>query len=96
MDTHGIKVGDIVNHFKRETVPNEEKKISKIYQYIVLSVDAIHTETKEELVIYQALYGDKRVYARPKEMFFSEVDHEKYPDIKQKYRLEKVETEELY
>lgn len=86
-DKHGIQVGDIVQHFKRETLSEEERQQNK-YLYQVIGF-AEHTETHEQLVIYQALYGAFKIYARPREMFFSKVDTEKYPDIKQEYRLEK-------
>lgn len=85
-----LKVGDIVKHFKRETLDNP----GSLYIYKILNI-AENTESHERLVIYQAMYENDAmnvhfgVYARPYDMFMSEVDHEKYPNIKQKYRFEK-------
>lgn len=70
-----LKTKGIYKHFKGD-------------YYLVEDV-VIHSETKEKLVLYRPLYGEiSQLYVRPLDMFLSEVDHEKYPDVKQKYRFE--------
>lgn len=80
-----LKPGDIVRHFKRETVDEN----TTIYLYRIINI-AIHSETKEKMVVYQGLYDSFSWYVRPYDMFVSKVDKEKYPDIKQIYRFEKT------
>ena len=85
IEQRDLVVGDIVRHFKREWVSETTSE----YLYKVLAF-AQHTETGEKLVIYQGLYSPFKICARPYGMFMSEVDHEKYPDAKQKYRFENM------
>ncbi len=81
-----FRPGDIVQHFKRETLSDADREANK-YLYEIVGV-AVHSETREPMMVYRALYDDKGMYVRPLEMFLSEVDHKKYPDIKQKYRFD--------
>ena len=79
-----IKVGSIYKHFKGHT-------------YYVIDI-ALDCETKDinnpdKIVIYKDIHGSHLTWARKYSDFASEVDHEKYPNVKQKYRFEEVDIE---
>ena len=69
-------IGNVVRHFKGN-------------EYLVIGIGK-NTETEEDMVIYKELYGDYKVWIRPIDMFISEVDHKKYPLVKQKNRFEEI------
>ena len=77
-----------------------EIKINRIYKhfkgdyYLVVDV-AYDCETKEKVVVYRQLYGEGKLWIRPLDMFLSEVDYEKYPNVEQKYRFELQDIESV-
>ena len=79
----------------------QELKIKGIYKhfkgdYYLVEDIVRYSETKEEMVLYRQLYGDNSLWVRPKEMFLSEVDHEKYPNVTQKHRFELQKIESVH
>ena len=77
-----IKIGKKYRHFKGK-------------EYIVIDIvndsESNNDIEYKKIVIYQALYGDKIKWARAYDMFASEVDNEKYPNVEQKYRFEEID-----
>ena len=72
-----IEVGKIYKHFK-----------GKLYKVLCIATDS---ETNEEVVVYEALYGKHLIWTRPYDMFNSLVEKEKYPNVNQEYRFEEVD-----
>ena len=69
-----VLIGRIYRHFKGD--------------YYLVEGIARDSESGDEVVIYRKLYGDGALWVRPKSMFLEEIDREKYPDAKEKYRFE--------
>jgi len=74
-----IKINGVYKHFKGDS-------------YLVIDI-AYDSETKEKMVVYRRLYGDGSLWVRPLDMFLSEVDKNKYPNVRQKYRFELQEID---
>ena len=71
-----IHINHVYQHFKGD-------------KYLVVDI-ATHSETGEQMVVYRQLYGDGGLYVRPLDMFMSEVEHKKHPNVKQKYRFQEL------
>ncbi len=69
-----IKKNAIYRHFKGDL-------------YLVKDI-VFHSETNEEMVLYQQLYNECKLCVRPLSMFLEKTDKQKYPDIEQEYRFE--------
>jgi len=76
-----LKINGIYKHFKGDN-------------YLVIDV-VRYSETSEKCVLYRALYGNGELWVRPIDSFLSEVDHKKYPEVKQKYRFELQDIKSL-
>ena len=75
-----LKINGVYRHFK-----GKKYRVEGVAKY---------SEDLSDCVIYRQMYGDGGLYVRPLDMFMSEVDHEKYPDVQQKWRFEEVEVDE--
>lgn len=84
-----VKAGNVFKHFKHDLVDTDDKLM---YMYEIIAV-AVDSETLEKKVVYRALYetgGEYTTWVRDYNDFISEVDKQKYPDAKQKYKFEQV------
>lgn len=82
-NTHPMDMGD------RKVVKGEVYKHFKGKLVTVIAISQDSEAPGRFNVVYECETG---IFNRPYDMFISEVDHVKYPNVKQKYRFEKVEV----
>ena len=92
--------GDIVRHFKYDLYPDLVCDNANVYTYEIICTDAISADDGNRIVVYKSLYEDIKlgvklgqVFTRNYYNFMSETDTTKYPEVKQKYRFEKIPEE---
>lgn len=73
------KVGEVWQHFKQK-------------EYKIIACPVTHTETREQMICYQALYGDYGYFVRPLAMFMESTDKVKYPEVQQAFRFIKKKS----
>ena len=73
------KVGAVWQHFKQK-------------EYKIIACPVTHTETREQMICYQALYGDYGYFVRPLAMFMEPTDKVKYPEVQQAFRFIKKKS----
>ncbi len=97
MQAERIHDNDIVRHFKYETSDKVDciKGEPHVYCYKVINTNVISADDGRRFVLYKALYNNT-VFIRLYDEFISEVDHTKYPNIKQKYRFEVIQPETYF
>lgn len=91
-DGREFKVGNIVQHFKRVPNGKDEFPGTNMYRYKILCF-AVDTDSMQNLVVYQSLYGEKIIWARTASEFCDAVCKEMYPYCGQDYRFVKVQDE---
>mgnify|MGYP002680687434 FL=1 len=85
MKEREIKIGNQYHHFKGNNY---------LVLHIAYDSETNHDEKPRKLVVYEALYGEHKIWVRDYDMFASKVDKEKYPNVEQEYRFELIERGE--
>lgn len=89
MNENTMQIQEYANHIKEEMIGRRYRHF-KGGIYVVIDI-AVHSETEDVLVVYKSFDVLNYTWCRPLSMFLSEVDHKKYPDVKQTTRFERID-----